>query len=288
MVLEGCGIGKTIITGALAASEILGDGMKRGTFRTYTAFFAGPRVELRNLTIENKAGFQPPEGIGEKAMQAVALYAAAERMFCRKVELSGFQDTLFLAPLPEEEREVGGFRGPGEASVRSPTLQFYEDCIVSGSVDFVFGGAAALFRNCKFIVRNSHSPEKNFYVAAPCSDSPFGDADCSSGFFFEDSVFMAETAGDSAYLARPWRPFGRCLFYGCSIGKGFSPVMWHVWNSDDDMRTAGFYSSGMKNESGEALFVKDWGAPLDDDDKKELLDKIKKMIEFEKNYKKNL
>ena len=115
LVLEGCGIGKTIITGALAASEILADGMKRGTFRTYTAFFAGPRVELRNLTIENKAGFQPPEGIGEKAMQAVALYAAAERMFCRKVELSGFQDTLFLAPLPEEEREVGGFRGPGEA-----------------------------------------------------------------------------------------------------------------------------------------------------------------------------
>ncbi len=35
VIVEGCGIGKTVISGSLAASEILEDGLKRGTFRTY-------------------------------------------------------------------------------------------------------------------------------------------------------------------------------------------------------------------------------------------------------------
>ena len=323
IVMEGCGIGKTVISGSLAASEILEDGIKRGTFRTYTAFFSGPRVELKKLTIENTSGFPPPEGIGGKAMQGIALYSAAETMICKKVELSGHQDTLFLAPLPVAERENGGFRGPGEFTLRTPTLQLYEKCFVSGTVDFVFGGAAALFSKCKFVVRNAlNEPSENqtagagkkYYVAAPCSDSKLSENDVSSGFFFERCDFALENARKrvrnkrqiktdqnsrkpQVYLARPWRPYGRCFFFDCRIGEGFSPELWHIWDCDNDKKTAGFYiscgnstkksifqvkkaSEGFKNDEDTHNLFKDWGEELSEDEKKSLLSKIKNMLNF--------
>ncbi len=296
VIVEGCGIGKTVISGSLAASEILEDGLKRGTFRTYTAYFSGPRVELTKLTIENMSGCLPPEGIGEKAMQGIALYAAAEKMICRKIELSGHQDTLFLAPLPAAEREKGGFRGPGEFAPRKPTLQLYEKCVISGTVDFVFGGASSLFRKCKFVVRNNvggaSDPQnlqstadpqntsstadvqttKKYYVAAPCADSPAADNDSSSGFFFKNCKFSNEAHNSAqapqVYIARPWRPYGRCFLYNSRIESGFSPELWHIWNSDDDKKTAGFYLCGVNSTA------KDWGQELPDSEKKSLLSKI--------------
>lgn len=366
IVIEGRGIGKTRISGSLAASEILSDGFKRGTFRTYTAFFSGPHVELKGLTIENTSGLPPPEGIGGKAMQGIALYAAAETMICKKVELLGHQDTLFLAPLPVAEREKGGFRGPGEFALRKPTLQLYEKCFVSGTVDFVFGGAAALFSKCKFVVRNevcessdtqkteasnfsqgkadkkvmgqvnaeakesaeirentkpphTAKAEKKYYVAAPCADSKSSESDISSGFFFERCDFALENNTNNikernaqVYLSRPWRPFGRCFFFNCRIGEGFSPELWHIWNSDNDKKTAGFYiscgnsaqksvdscqrfnipkllevalricvgSKCFKNKEDEHSLRKDWGEELSETEKKSLLLKIKKMLNF--------
>ncbi len=312
VIVEGCGIGKTVISGSLAASEILEDGLKRGTFRTYTAYFSGPRVELTKLTIENTSGCLPPEGIGEKAMQGIALYAAAEKMICRKIELSGHQDTLFLAPLPAAEREKGGFRGPGEFAPKKPTLQLYEKCVISGTVDFVFGGAAALFRKCKIVgrknLRSASDPQdlqstsdpqntsstadvqttKKYYVAAPCADSPAAENDSSSGFFFKNCKFSNEahnsaqaartapatsetvqtTLAPQVFLARPWRPYGRCFLFNCRIESSFSSELWHIWNSDDDKKTAGFYLCGVNSTA------KDWGQELPDSEKKSLLSKI--------------
>lgn len=364
VLVEGCGLGKTVISGSLAASEILSDGLKRGTFRTYTAFFSGPRVELRKLTIENTSGLPPPEGIGEKAMQGIALYAAAEKMICKKIELSGHQDTLFLAPLPAAEREQGGFRGPGEFAPRKPTLQLYEKCIVSGTVDFVFGGAAALFRKCKFVVRNpvqsvpaalasetaqsvqetqaahsahgasvqdatpgvqaqgvtpiqAYKTEKKYYVAAPCADSPAAENDSSTGFFFKDCTFSVEretpiehktpieretmpfqdrigpaeaarassTASEPVtsvlepqiFIARPWRPYGRCFLFNCRIESGFSKELWHIWNNDEDKKTSGFYICDKKFEKN-APKPKDWGQELSESEKLSMLSKIETML----------
>ena len=61
------GEGKVLITYADGAREILGDGRKRGTFRSYTAFFSGERLVLENLTFQNSAGS------GKDVGQALAL-----------------------------------------------------------------------------------------------------------------------------------------------------------------------------------------------------------------------
>ena len=53
--IQGSGKDRTVLTGFLAAKEILQDGFKRGTFRTYTVMTDADRVVLRDLTIENTA-----------------------------------------------------------------------------------------------------------------------------------------------------------------------------------------------------------------------------------------
>ena len=95
----------TVISFGDYGYEIMPDGIKRGTFRSYTFFVHAADVTLRNLTIENTAGDSKTHG------QAIALYAECDRFVAEYCRILGHQDTLFTGPLPPEEYEPGGFRG---------------------------------------------------------------------------------------------------------------------------------------------------------------------------------
>ena len=94
LVLEGEDARNTIITYDDCANDIMPDGEKRGTFRSYTMLVDAPGVRLMNLTIENAAGPRPGSG------QTVALYAEGEGIVVRNCRILSDQDTLFTAPLP--------------------------------------------------------------------------------------------------------------------------------------------------------------------------------------------
>ena len=49
--------------------------------------------------------------------------------------LIGSQDTLFTGPLPEKEKEPGGFRGPKEFAPRINGRQYYKNTYICGGVD---------------------------------------------------------------------------------------------------------------------------------------------------------
>ena len=146
-----------------------------------------------------------------------ALYLDAQKAFLENVELYGHQDTLFLAPLPEKEREKRGFYGPRCFSPRTLNRVYVRGGSIHGGVDFIFGGADALFDNVR-IVSNEEG-----YVAAPS-----GHAD-DIGFIFRDCSFEHEDLEDeSVYLMRPWRPEGKASFIDCTFSshinsKGFCP-----------------------------------------------------------------
>mgnify|MGYP002868609682 CR=1 FL=1 len=156
--IQGSGSEKTIITGKIGAKEPFPDGNITGTFRSYTAYFSGESLVLKDLTIENTAGQ------GTVAGQAVALYASAKFVHCKNVRLCSYQDTLFTAPLPEKERLPGGFRGPEEKLPRIPSVQFYENCYICGTIDFIFGSADSLFEHCTIGI---HRTTTECYVTAP-------------------------------------------------------------------------------------------------------------------------
>lgn len=205
------GEGKVVIRWADSARTIMPDGLKRGTFRSYTAFFSGHELHLENLRFENNAGR------GCDAGQALALYLDAQKAFLENVELYGHQDTLFLAPLPEKEREKRGFYGPRCFSPRTPDRVYVRGGSIYGGVDFIFGGADALFENVRIISNEAG------YVCAPS-----GHAD-DTGFIFRGCSFEHEDLEDeSVYLMRPWRPEGKASFIDCTFSshinsKGFCP-----------------------------------------------------------------
>ena len=126
------------------------DGRPTHTFRSYTAFFRGTELRVQDLTIENDAG------PGAKVGQAVAAYVDCSHTLFENVRLLGNQDTLFCAPLPEKEREKDGFLGPGRFAPRRPTAQYYRHCEIAGDIDFIFGGADALFEQCTIRTVNNH------------------------------------------------------------------------------------------------------------------------------------
>lgn len=75
VTIEGAGASPsdTVISFGDYGYEIMPDGIKRGTFRSYTFFVHAADVTLRNLTIENTAGDSKTHG------QAIALYAECDR-----------------------------------------------------------------------------------------------------------------------------------------------------------------------------------------------------------------
>ena len=250
IIFVGAGIDRTVIDYDDYANEVMEDGTKRGTFRSYTAFFGGKRVTVRDMTIRNSAGD------GRVVGQALAVYADADICFFENVELNGCQDTLFCAPLPRAERQKNGFKGPRSMTDRRLTMQYYKNCIITGDVDFIFGGADAVFDNCTITCNDRiHSPESvrgsfedksdaagaaggldkdqidvterpvNGYITAACGRRE------DLGFVFRNCTVTGAAGCEmgSVFLGRPWREEARTVFLNCSCDAAIAPERFSGW-----------------------------------------------------------
>ena len=95
-------------------------------------------------------------------MHLILHFAEREGIRVQNCRLIGSQDTLFTGPLPEKEKEPGGFRGPKEFAPRINGRQYYKNTYICGGVDFIFGSATAYFENCTL----ESLPEGGGYVTA--------------------------------------------------------------------------------------------------------------------------
>lgn len=247
LIIKGAGIGKTVLEYGDGAFDDMPDGSKRGTFRTQTLFLGGERCEIHDMTVINSAGD------GEKAGQAIAVYADAAVVVMNKVELSAHQDTLFLAPLPIAERQINGFAGPRRDSERKLTRQYYKDCIITGDVDFIFGGADAVFDHCEIVIRNRRK-ETNGFVTAPSEN--LGEL----GFVFRNCVIHGETDNmeGTVFLGRPWRPTGKAAFLNCKYDPSVNRKRFSGWACvDADENEATFSEYNPMNMQGESIDISD-------------------------------
>ena len=249
--LIGAGRERTVLTGSLAARELLPAGVKRGTFRTFTMMTDADQVILRSLTVENTAA--PTEEAG----QAIALYADGPSLLVEDCALRGFQDTLFCAPLPEKEIEKGGFAGPKEFAPRAPSRQVYRRCEITGSIDFIFGGACALFEDCDLISADGRADRSAPYVGYVCA--PCGVPGVETGFTFRGCRFLPQGVPDkSVYLARPWREGARAAFLNCELGPHIHPDGFADWadrGKNGTVRFAEQNSSGPGAQGPRAAFA---------------------------------
>ena len=172
---------------------------RNSTFHTYTLLVEANNVILKNLTIENSSG---------EVGQAVALSVFSDEVAIVNCKLLGNQDTLYAS-------------GKGK--------QYYKDCYIEGTTDFIFGSATAFFENCQI-----HSNKNSYITAASTSkDSLFG-------YVFKDCKLTADDGVDEVYLGRPWRKYAQTVFINCDLGEHILPVGWHNWSKPEAENTS-FY-----------------------------------------------
>ncbi len=233
-IIEGESAERTVITGACGGRDPWPGEEKTGTFRSQTLFLGGIRARVSNITIENTAGD------GARAGQALAVYADARQVFMDGAVLLGNQDTLFTAPLPVREREQNGFRGPREHTPRLDTEQYYRNCRIAGNIDFIFGGADAVFDHCRI--------EPVPHAAGACYITAPSTAADREGYLFADCIVEGNCPAGTVYLGRPWREHGACYWMNCSFDREIHPAHWDNWRNPENERTARFGEYGSCGE----------------------------------------
>ena len=168
------------------------------TYTSYTVLVQGNDFSAENLTIRNTAG---------RVGQAVALHAEGDRCVIRNCRLLGNQDTLYA-----------GTEG---------SRQYYKDCTIEGTTDFIFGEATVVFDHCE--IRSL----LNSYIAAAAT-TPRQEF----GFVFLDCRLVADTAAKKVYLGRPWRPFAKTVYIRAEMGAHIVPAGWDNWRNPENEKTA--------------------------------------------------
>ena len=174
-----------------------------------------------DLTFENTASIE--------FHQAVALRVGSDLSQFYRCTFLGNQDTLYVHSL----------------------RQFYRDCQIEGTIDFIFGNAAAIFRNCEILIRPGRISSS--IITAHGRTDPAQ----TTGIVFKQCVingteefirqFKLKPSKYKVYLGRPWKMYARTVYIDCVLERLVSPEGWRPWKSDFALGTL-FY--GEYNNSG--------------------------------------
>lgn len=164
---------------------------RNSTFFTATMQVNADDFHADYLTVRNSAG---PVG------QAIALALNANRVSFYNSRFIGNQDTLYLT---------------GEGN-----LQYFKNCYVEGTTDFIFGGATAVLDNCQI-----HAKSNSYITAA---STPKG---VEYGLVFVNCKLTAAAGVDQVYLGRPWRSYAKTAFINSELGNHITAQGWHNWSN---------------------------------------------------------
>lgn len=219
---------ETVLSYGLYARMTMEDGLKRGTFRSYSCLIDTHDFTARSITFENSAGK------GTDVGQALALYADGDRLIFDGCRFLGNQDTLFTGPLPPKEIEPNGFIGPKQFSPRINGRHYYKNCYLEGDIDFIFGSATAYFENCTFFSKYTGREISSYVTAA---STPQGQE---YGYVMKSCCFESNCPANNAYLGRPWREYAKTVLINCYMDSHICEEGWHDWNKEEARRHSFF------------------------------------------------
>jgi pectinesterase len=195
---------------------------RNSTFYTYTLKVGASDFVLENITVENSAG---PIG------QAVALHVEGDHCVFRNCRFLGNQDTVYVA---------GKF-----------SRQYFMNCYIEGTTDFIFGEATAVFEQCTL-----HCKANSFITAASTpEEKPFG-------FVFINCKITADPGVDKVFLGRPWRSFAKVAYLNCELGNFICPEGWDNWSKAQNEKTAQFAEYNNSGEGAPTNRRVDWSIKL--------------------------
>jgi pectinesterase len=184
---------------------------RNSTFYTYTVLVEGDDFSASNLTIKNASGDHG---------QGIALSVVANRVKISNCAILGNQDTLYLSG--------------------NLVKQYFKDCYIEGTTDFIFGGATALFENCTI------NSIKSSYISAASTpeNTPFG-------FVFKACTLTANPDATAVYLGRPWRIYAKTVYLNCTMGKQIRPEGWENWSKADAEKNTFYGEYNCKGEGAQ-------------------------------------
>ncbi|CAA7054185.1 unnamed protein product [Microthlaspi erraticum] len=194
IMLVGDGIGKTIIKGN--RSRV--DGWS--TFQSATVGVKGNGFIAKGISFVNFAG--------PSKHQAVAFRSGSDLSAFYRCAFEGYQDTLYV----------------------HSAKQFYRECDIFGTIDFIFGNAAVVFQNCSLYARKPNPHQKIVYTAQGRnqSEQPTGISMINCSILAAEDLIPVK-ASFKAFLGRPWRLFSRTLVMKSFIDDLIDPAGWLEW-----------------------------------------------------------
>ncbi|CDY67251.1 BnaC02g44290D [Brassica napus] len=195
---------------------------------TATMTVTGDGFIARDIGIKNTAG---PRG-----KQAIALSITSDQSVLYRCSISGYQDTLYAAAL----------------------RQFYRECDIYGTIDFIFGNAAAVFQSCNLILRRpSDVKAYNVILANGRTDqrqnTGFALHSCR---ILTDLDFSGMKHRYSSYLGRPWKKYSRSIVMETYIDDAIAEEGWAGWLNSGDEVLKTLYFGEFKNYGPKARVSK--------------------------------
>lgn len=171
-----------------------------------------------NITFRNTAG--------AIKHQAVAVRNGADLSTFYSCSFEGYQDTLYVHSL----------------------RQFYRECDIYGTVDFIFGNAAVVFQNCNLYPRLPLQGQFNAVTAQGRTDP-----NQNTGISIHNCTIRAAdelAAGNwsvETYLGRPWKNYSRTVYMQSFMDSVINKAGWKEWDGSfalDTLYYAEFNNSG--------------------------------------------
>lgn len=154
----------------------------------------------KQIGFENTAG---PDG-----HQAVALRVNSDMSAFFDCQMDGYQDTL----LYQAKR------------------QFYKNCVISGTIDFIFGYGAAVIQDSTLVVRRPNDNQQNSVTADGRKERH-----ATTGLVIHncriipDAKLVPDRMKIPTYLGRPWKPFSRTVVMESELADFIQPEGWMPW-----------------------------------------------------------
>lgn len=189
----------------------------------------------RDITFQNTAG--------AANHQAVALRVESDKSSFFRCSIEAYQDTLYA----HNQR------------------QFYKNCTIYGTVDFIFGNAAVVFQNCHLLLRLPLSFQSNTVTAQGRTISAQN-----TGFSFQNCTIdaapelVATGQGIQSFLGRPWKLYSRTVFLESLMSNYINPAGWLEWNNTFALSTL-FYGEYQNSGPGAAFGQRvNWSTQITD------------------------
>ncbi|XP_054814210.1 putative pectinesterase/pectinesterase inhibitor 24 [Prosopis cineraria] len=190
VMMIGDGMSRTIVSGSLNFV----DGTPTFSSATFAVF--GRNFMARDMGFRNTAG---PE-----KHQAVALMTSADQAVYYRCQIDAFQDTLYV----------------------HAQRQFYRECNIYGTVDFIFGNSAVVIQNCNILPKVPMLGQKNTITAQGKIDP-----NMNTGISIQNCRIspFGNLSSVQTYLGRPWKNYSTTVFMKSSMGDLIDRSGWLPW-----------------------------------------------------------